>query len=229
MTVAFDAHSSTGVITTSPSFTHSPVGTPKGVIVGCIQDVNQSAQIDVGPTYGGTTVPAVALSPLLHATGLEDARIEIFFLGENIPTGNQTVAATVNGTGSNKIFFCITLTAATAKTTIEDTSVLDSDVVVDPSVNVTLAAAVNAWIGGVLHSGHDLITGHAPAAGFTELGLTDPDFGVATVSLVRRDSNGVGAGDFAVGWTAASEEAGIFAFAVKEVPDPPAGGVFWVL
>jgi hypothetical protein len=88
MAIAKDA------LTTSnlASFTHTPVGTPRGVLV---MVPNESATDQVSAcTYGGVAMTEVTLSPLL-ASGAEGGALHGFFLGSSVPTGPQTVAATV--------------------------------------------------------------------------------------------------------------------------------------
>src|SRR3972149_1067868 len=111
MAIAFDAFSNyTGTSNTSFSWTHTPVGTPKAVIVWVVQNAATTVEANA-PTYGGVTMTLVGSS--VNSTG-ERGRVDCYFLGTKIRTGSQTVEVTVitpPGTyyrGAS----CVTLTAS---------------------------------------------------------------------------------------------------------------------
>src|SRR3990167_10719274 len=81
-TIAFDASSET-TGTTSLSWTHTPVGTPRGVFVGV------SATVDLSDVVSACTYGPVSMSRVAIATrdGFEDGTVYAFFLGSSIPTG----------------------------------------------------------------------------------------------------------------------------------------------
>jgi hypothetical protein len=115
MAIAKDALSTSNLA----SYTHTPVGTPRGVLV---MIPNESATDQVtGVTYGGVAMTEITLSPLV-ATGAEGGVLHGFFLGSSVPTGAQTVEATIV-TGSPHII-TQTVTAA-ADTEIVDTGTID--------------------------------------------------------------------------------------------------------
>lgn len=117
MTVAFDAFTSIGTGTGTISATHTPVGTPRGVLV-LIHDIDDEDNIS-GVTYGGDALAAVSLSPVSRSGGAAGAIVHAYFLGSEIATGAQTVEVTVSS-ASSKIVRCITVTAD-ADTEISDT------------------------------------------------------------------------------------------------------------
>src|SRR5574338_311067 len=120
MAVAFDAATESVRIDTSDpyTFTHTPVGTPRGVIVTAVHGVTNVSQIN-SITYGGVEL----------VTGLETAdtttepgRAYLYFLGSGIPTGTQTVSIDLTSATTTDIqFTCVTLTANA------DTAMIDSD------------------------------------------------------------------------------------------------------
>lgn len=211
MTIAFDTTTNVAAGTGNLSWTHTPVGTPRGILVLIVQDITAADQI-TSVTYGGVALSAVAGSPLLHTNGSEDGAIYGYFLGSSIPTGNQTVDITVSA-GAAKRAVCYSVTAA-ANTEIEDTTADDTGTVANPSVNVTLASGVSAFVAGVLHSGQNSPTFVAEIANTTL--VLEYDFGSACGVWSRRTNIETGAGDFAIGWTATSDESAILAVAIKE-------------
>jgi hypothetical protein len=117
MAIAKDALSTSNLA----SYTHTPVGTPRGVLV---MIPNESATDQVtGVTYGGVAMTEIALSPLL-ASGAEGGSCYGYFLGSSVPTGAQTVAATIS-VGSPHII-TMTVTADT-----------DTEIVTTGTINET--------------------------------------------------------------------------------------------
>jgi hypothetical protein len=104
--VAYDAqsesHSGTTGATnvTSFNFTHTPVGTPRGVLIFVYHASDGAANVETvtSVTYGGVAVPAVSGGAAAD-TITEPGRCTAYFLGSGIPTGAQSVV--VNRTNSN--------------------------------------------------------------------------------------------------------------------------------
>lgn len=212
MAIAFDTTSNVGVGTGDLSWTHTPVGTPRGVLVLISQNGNNTDEV-TSVTYGGVAMTEVAGSPLQHFLGLEYGTLYGYFLGTGIPTGAQTVYVTVSG-GLNKRAVCFSVTAD-GDTEIEDTTATDLGYTKNPNVNVTLGAGVSAFIAGVLHSGEGSVSSIASAANCSD--VLEHDHGNQCSLWNRRTNIETGAGNFAVGWTCAtSEESAILAVAIKE-------------
>ena len=109
MAIAFDAKSQ---LTTSSSsadgnWTHSPVGTPAGVVVMIAQGETQVDQV-VGVTYGDVAMTRVDYAS--EAGGGDPTNAYTYFLNASIPTGDQTVAVDINST-RNYAATCVTVTA----------------------------------------------------------------------------------------------------------------------
>ena len=114
MAVAFDAASESHTGTTpsssesSFSWTHTPVGTPAGVLVFTFSQT--ATQICTAVTYGGVSVPAVSGGAAVDTAG-ETGACKAWFLNSGIPTGAQTVAVTRNNTADEAYAIAITVTA----------------------------------------------------------------------------------------------------------------------
>src|SRR3990167_3486070 len=118
MTVAFDAAVEFQDSTPADpmEWTHTPVGTPRGVVVL----INQRASIAdtvVGVTYGGVAMTRVQFAA---GSGPEAVSNFCYFLGASIPTGAQTVSVDLTGTTTDYHSESITVTAD------GDTEVVDS-------------------------------------------------------------------------------------------------------
>src|SRR3990167_4762685 len=151
MAIAFDAASNPTAGTGELSWTHTPVGTPRGVLVLVSQAVGVTNEI-TGVTYGGSALSAVIGSPTSYSGAGDDGQVYGYFLGVSIPAGAQTVVVSVNGTASAKQAVCLSTTAA-ADTEIEDTSTRSQAAGSAPSLNVTLGASVAAFVAGVMFTG----------------------------------------------------------------------------
>ena len=214
----FDASSFySGSSTTGLSWTHTPAFKyPAGVLVFVSQIVGTTDEV-TGVTYGGVAMTEVAGSPLAADAGAETGALYAYFLGEDIPAGEQTVAVSVNGTGSTKDAAAITVAADSTTVVIEDTSTLDSAGTADPSVTLTTTA--KTFIAGALLSGHDALASLTPTSPATSLTFPtgDQDFGTQ-VAMYLYHPDEVASGSPTIGATATSEEAAILAVAVKNGP-----------
>jgi hypothetical protein len=120
VTIAFDAYTAIGSGGNDISATHTPVGTPKGVFVTITLVIAASSVIndETQVTYGGVEMQEIAQ---YSVGGAEQCNAAIYFLGEGIPTGAQTVVVKDNGMSPwTKFVDCITVTAASDLVFIED-------------------------------------------------------------------------------------------------------------
>ena len=214
MTVAFDAASASASVTTDPfSWTHTPAGTPKGVIVWVV-GVAVGDQI-ASVTYGALTLTQATGSPVLTGAG-ESINCHAFYGLASIPTGAQTVTVDKT-TGTNPyVGMCITVTAV-ADTQIDDTdATINSTAVADPSVTLSTGGLTClAAIG--FGSGQDAVTGITPLSGWTS--RAEVDFGSLTCGCYTYDT--IASSDVTAGWTQTSEDAAAIAFLIS---DTDAGG-----
>lgn len=121
MAVALDATSRSGSAVSASvasfSWTHTPVGTPRGVTVVIGETVATNDVTSV--TYGGVTVPRVSSAVAVDTAG-ELCFTDVYHLGSGIPTGAQTVVVnrTNNADGVWGAAFTVTAGADTEVTGI---------------------------------------------------------------------------------------------------------------
>lgn len=127
MAVAHDAGSEShlaqndvSVSEDSFSWTHTPVGTPRGVLVFVMTYAD--ADYITSVTYGGSALAAVTGGEAADTAG-EPLRCTAFFLGSSIPTGAQTVLVTRTNNATNMYAAAATVTASS------DTAVHEAGIV----------------------------------------------------------------------------------------------------
>lgn len=200
--VAFDALTSqTG--TGDFSFTHTPVGTPRGVLIAAVQDLGASNEALSPPRYGSMTVPWVHIAqgtgnnPTLSTSSSEDSAVYLWFLGAAIPTGAQTVKLNFNATGSTKRIYVMTLTA---DDDIEIVSALPYDQDASGGVNALSFASGSrtSFMVTALHHAVNAVGDITQPAGWTA--RNEHDFGAAVAGIYTKDTNASGTvtADFAV-------------------------------
>lgn len=211
MAVAFDAQSSKNKLaadTADPQdFTHTPVGTPRGILTLAAHGSNNTDSID-GVTYGGVACTRVRTDN--DAAG-EAGRTYAYWLGSSIPTGAQTVSWNLNAnTGTRWLFVCVSVTAS------DDTEVIDHDGIsgdaANPSVTLQYSSRTSLAV-AILYSGA------ADATTFTEnancTSILEVDAG--NFGFVGLRQTTAGSSDFAIGGTLASDDVAYSAFALTEV------------
>lgn len=210
MAVAHDAaFELVRTLTTNPfSWTHTPVGTPRGVVVYIEHDTSATDHV-TGVTYGG-----VAMARVVRATdtAAEPGAAEMWFLGASIPTGAQTVEVTLS-TGTDDNFHCVSATV----TASDDTEVVDFDGVSEDASNpaVTLAYAGRTCISYVgAHLGGSNIADYTEKSG--QESVHTHDWGILQSQFSRQTTPGTS--DFTAGWDrATADDAALVAVAVSEV------------
>jgi hypothetical protein len=209
MSIAFDALSQVAAEGTGNlSWTHTPVGTPRGIVVFIAHVVSATDQV-TGVTYGGVPMTEMAGSPnILSVSGLDV--VYGYFLGSGIPTGAQTVAVTVTGAASPKWAGAVSVTAA-QDTVIQDTKTINNGSLANPTVTLSLGGnSCFCTIG--FAAGPNAVTGTTETAGWTA--QLEHDFGSDTMGLYTY--NTIGTADVAAGWTQVADDACAIAVAVKE-------------
>lgn len=223
MAVAFDASSESGTFTsTDPmTWTHTPLGTPRGVTV-IFTSIQETPTISA-VTYGGQ---ALTLVRRVDQTGGEPGWTAIYFLGTGIPTGAQTVSIDHNGDGVQKRAACVTVTAAA-----------DTEIGADggnqatsgnPQVALTTTPVSLRVVG--LYATNDATNAYTALAGQTTIfnfssgfrGLrverqTTPSSGASTIGFT---TTGAGDDDYAVVGAAIQEGAPPTSGTITGVQDP---------
>lgn len=206
MAIAFDAVShSTAAVANNFSFTHTPVGTPRGVMVFIAQNANGTDDV-TGVTYGGVTMARVGVS--LHSTG-ETGAVYIYFLGASIPTGAQTVSVTAGS--SLKDGHCVSVTGATNLYVVDSDFTIASDSQANPSVTLSLLGR-SSFCAIVGHSGQNAVSGITPLTNWTS--RDEYDWGQQTSLVYTYDT--VGTADVTAGWTQSADDATLGAIAIRE-------------
>jgi hypothetical protein len=218
MTVAFDAAtvSTEWTGTTPDTETHTPVGTPKGVV---IFSMNASATDSItGASYGALTLTEVPGSIAIDASG-ETGLVKAYFAGSSIPAGAQSCTVTQSGgNGVTRRFYVVTLTGA------DDLEVVDTQLVQDNIADpaVTLDSGSRTAIGILaLHSG-------SPSSGIAVTSGLTSDFETAFATDARTHNLGhettPTTGSRALGWTVASDDVALVGLAISEVVAAGGGG-----
>lgn len=219
VTTRWPATDITGVDATAGTrtFTHTPIGTPKGVAVVIWHQVTTAPC--TGVSYGG--VP-MTLQTFGTDTS-ESMRIEVWVLLSGIPTGPQTVQ--LDGcSASNKAAACSTVTAATAFTAVAGFAKKDTTTSSNPTL--TVVTTDTSLLFGGLATGHSDATQAAPGSGYTTTATIDTG---GQGGRMQRRTSPVAAGSIAFNWSLAiSEDHAIAAVALAESTVGPFAGVYRV-
>lgn len=216
MTVAFDAQSALSTFTVSNSFTHTPVGTPKGVIVLVAENVGVTDVIST-VTYGGVAMTQIAY---LAGTGFaEPGGAYVFFLGgPGIPTGAQTVSLTVTAGTTVKVAWCITVTALQPTVDWCAVGTVGNTSLANPSITLKTGGDFAGFCAAVVFSGLAAPTSITAGANFTLL-TTTTDFGAQ--SAVAERANGITGANAVAAFTSAADDVVMAAVALTETPNRP--------
>jgi hypothetical protein len=205
-------HDSTAGGGADASFTHTPVGTPRGVLLFVTftgSFAGSTDQIDSTPTYGGVSMTEVAGSPLLFS-GTEDKQIHVFHLGSSVPTGPQTVAFSVVDIAAYST--CITYTASGDTEIVDTTTILTTasgNVTGTLSLGGRTCEAAMAFV-----NGSGLPADTSPLTDWTQ--QRETDHGSQTSGAYTYDT--VGSADVTFGTNeAASTHVAAFGVAIAEV------------
>lgn len=209
----FDAQSESERIDTSDpmTWTHTPVGVPKGVVVAIVHGVSTTDHV-VTVTYGGVSMTEVIRRT---DTATELGAAELWFLGASIPTGAQTVSVDLASATTDDIHgVCFTLTGGA------NTEVIDSDGIAENAANPTVTLQKtdrNAQCFAAMYGG-----GAAPGGTLATGCTAGPDFDLgAFYSQTCRETNSSRT-DFTIGWsTLGSDDLAFVACAVAEVIGSP--------
>lgn len=211
MAVAFDAssESATNSSVASFSWTHTPVGTPAGILVFTF-NFNSATNIASSVTYNGVDVPAVASGEAAD-TANEPGNCKAWFLGSGISTGAQTVL--VNRTNNANTMYGIAI-SVTALTNTEVTGVTlqqENQAPAEASINDGSPGTNSMRFAGAYCG---LAT--VPAAGANSTALQDVLVAsTRSGSAVRETTAGQGARS--VGYSVATDDWACVLLAVREV------------
>jgi hypothetical protein len=207
MAVAFDASSESHTGTTgsaseaSYSWTHTPAGTPKGVLVFAF---NSSDNIDdMGVvTYGGVAVAAVT-GGAASENSAEGGWVKTYFLGSGIPTGAQTVVVNRTNNAFNMYAVCVTVTAT------GDTEVYEAGIVLTSAPSGGLQSEQSVTDGSPGTNSMRFAGTHTglldvPGPGANSTALQSIDYGSICAAVVRETT--AGQGSRSVGFSTGSND-----------------------
>lgn len=208
--IAFDAATAATVVASSNTIAHTPVGTPRGVIVFVCLGL-EGTDVITTVTYGGTAVPQISGSPNLKGSA-EVMSVHAFMLGANVPTGAQNCVITA--TGAEVITGTVITVTADGNTEVVDVDTsINSDSLENPSATLSLQGRDSFAVIG-LTSGHDAATGTAPLTNWTSI-IEGAVGGTAVVGCYRYDI--IDSADVVTGWTQTAEDAVAIAIAISEL------------
>lgn len=207
MAVAFDAVSNVAAGTGNLSWTHTPVGTPRGVKVDIVENGGTNGVSSV--TYGGVAMELVAVNA--KSSG-EAGTVVTYFLGRSIPTGAQTVSVTVSDAVSKRAV-AITVTAASDTCWVSTDFSIGSDSLANPSSTLNLLGKT-CFVSLALHSGQGATTGITQLTGWTN--RLEHDFGAQMGAWYNY--NTISTADVACGWTQTADDAVMISLAITEAP-----------
>lgn len=194
--------------TVSPfTFSHTPSGTPKGVLVGIVQNTTSTDRVSA-VTYGGVAMTRIAT--IADAAG-EPGRVYVYGLHASIPTGTQTVSITHSGGADQKLATVTTQTSGGGDTEIVDFETSNNEA---GNISVTIDtgsrdALIYMWV----YSGRGAPSNIVPIAGYTT--LTTHDF---TDNVTRSEvETALTSGSRAAGYTVTASDAALVAVAISEV------------
>jgi len=168
MTIAFDAIASKATTSGSTTWTHTPSGTPAGVLVFIHQRQDQT-DVVTAVTYGGITMTRLAR---IGNAGVSLASSEYaYFLGNGVPSGAQTVSVT-HSSAKDCAYESITYTSSTNISKVQDYKTLSADGAAPRGTNLSLGGnTCHVSLGYATE--HYALTQYAPLAGWTVRRETD--------------------------------------------------------
>lgn len=198
MAVAHDASSESHTGTTgsvseaSYSWTHTPAGTPKGILLFTMVHGNATA-IYGDVTYGGVTLTQVPGAAAADSGGGEGGETRAWFLGSSVPTGAQTVVVNRTNNAVPMYSVAVSVTAVGDTDTAGVTLIQEDGTLAEVSVDDG-SPGTNSVRYGAIMSGLSA----PPAAGANSTVLQTIDFGVRVSSLIQETT--AGQGSRSVGW-----------------------------
>lgn len=212
MAVGYDATSVATQGTGNLSFTHTPSGTPRGVVVLVSQGGTITDEVS-GVTYGGVAMARIQFVTRTSADIPE--AVYIYFLGAGVPTGAQTVVVTVSGATLKQAVAATQTAGADCEV---DTSAGVTGLLTNPSIVLATTAGMTTAVYGVAHISEAAAL-VSVAAGCTEIHESNGTGANDVNSMLRLTALGTG-GNQTVGWTYNNDQIAAAAVAVREAVAP---------
>jgi hypothetical protein len=217
VTVAHDTALQPATFTTaSPyTFTYTPVGAPKGVVVNIYHGDVSTDLITGAVKYGTATLTRITRAV---DTQNEPGAVYQYFYGGALATGTQTVSITHSGTTNVKVVSVCTVTAATS-TRISVSAILQENQA-DPRAALD-SGADDSLRYCVVYSGQASTANVALVSTATMTAVSANDFGAFVGRVDRQTTHSTGV--FTIGYTSTSDDVAFSALAIAE--EPPEIGV----
>ena len=192
MAVAHDAASESHAGTTgsvseaSFSWSHNPVGTPRGVLVYTFV-VDDSSDLATAVTYGGASLSAVSSGRAVDTAG-EPGDCKAWFLGTSVPTDDPATVVVTRTNNTRQMYaVAITVTAGgntevTGVVLVQEDGAFVEELVDDGSPGTDSVRYAGTFSGRL----------GPPSPGISSTALEDIDFGSVAVATVRETTAGQG-------------------------------------
>jgi hypothetical protein len=191
----------------SCTFNHTPVGTPRGVLIYVyyiLTDTDPGTTV----TYGGVSVPAVS-SGSAADTVTEKGRVTAYYLGSSIPTGQQSVVVT--RTGTTAIYVTVTtVTSNSVDTEVTGTTLQQENGSIAESSITDGSPGTNSMRFHGCYSGSTSITAGANSTLLQSYAISTTAFAAS----VRETTAGQGARNS--GCVAGNDDRAVVSLAVRE-------------
>jgi hypothetical protein len=209
---ASESHTGTTGSTNQAAFswTHTQTGTPQGVVV-FVSTYASVTSLVTSVTYGGVALTRLTGGSAQDAAG-ELGRMDAFFLGSGLGTGNQTI--TVNRTNNATVMYA----AAATVTAGANTAVPEATIVLlqgDGTLTVQSVDDTSPGQNSLRYAGTYSGLNAPPAAGTGSTLLNSIDIGNYGSALVRETTAGQGARN--VGFTGATDDRAAVHLAIREL------------
>ena len=212
MTIAHDSVYTESVMTGTDdphNISHTPGATLSGVWLTAAHGVDSTDHI-TKVTYGG--IPMRRIDTTFDVS-TELGRSYLYFLGHDIPTGNQTVAVDTDATTTDIQFVVGGFTGATDIELVD--VAITQDQVTNPSLTMEVGGRTSATV-GVIYSGLADVTNLTINGNMTA--IHDHDFG-NFVSRVDKQTT-PSSSDFTYSYTAGVDDTALVVAAFSEVVTP---------
>lgn len=199
--------------TADTSWTHTPAGTPKGVVVVIAQGNSSQADQVAGVTYGGVAMSRIQFTG--DGGGSEAGASYLYFLGSGIPTGSQTVAIDLTSPSQNFAAWCYTVTTDGGRDAeVAASGVFSSGTASNPDVTLDPPDDFDGVMHTVIFSGQST-PDIAIAAPWTNTTVIEP--GAYGLRAAHRAFAGA---SLTVTWSMGGDDSAVCAVAVDEVDAP---------
>ena len=181
---------------------------PEGVVV-MICHGTENTDLVVSVTYGGVAMTRIQTN---QDTTTEPGRSYIYFLGSGVPTGTQTVSVDLTSATTTDIFGISYTLDGADNLEVVDHGGVDNNAA-NPSVTLSYGGRT-CMAFSILYSGLTDQTSLTTGANCTKDSTTDFS---GNFTCAPEHQTTAGSSDFAIGWTAATDDVAYSAIAVSEI------------